>query len=223
MVRTASLRRKAERVCDLLSSHYGTVSQPRHSPPVDELVLTILSQNTADVNSDRAFTALKKAYSGWDDVLAAPAEDIAEVIKSSGFFRIKAQRIKAALAEIMKRVGRLDLSLLKDMDVQEARAWLMSLYGVGPKTAAIVLLFSFGMPVLPVDTHVWRVSKRLGLIDKRTTRERAHTLLVNLLPQSCILSLNQHLVKHGREVCTSRNPHCHACFLRRTCNYFSGR
>ncbi len=223
MVPTASLRRKAERVCGLLSSHYGTVSQPRHSPPVDELVLTILSQNTADVNSDRAFRALKNAYSSWDDVLAAPAEDIAEVIRSSGFYRIKAERIKAALGEIMRRVGKLDLSLLKDMDVQEAKAWLTSLYGVGPKTAAIVLLFSFGMPVLPVDTHVWRVSKRLGLIDNRTTREKAHTLLEELLPQSCILSLNQHLVKHGREVCTSRRPHCDVCFLRRTCDYFSSR
>jgi endonuclease-3 len=152
-------------------------------------------------------------------VLAAPTEDIGQVIRSSGFFRIKAERIKAALSAILERTGRLDLSFLSGMPVEDAKSWLTSLYGVGPKTAAIVLLFSFGMPALPVDTHVWRVAKRLGLIERNTSRERAHVLLEAMVPKTCVLSLNEHLVRHGREICLSRRPSCDMCFLSGVCDY----
>jgi endonuclease-3 len=136
-------------------------------------------------------------------------------------YNLKAKRIQTALREINERVGRLDLSLLETMELEEAKNWLTSLHGVGPKTAAIVLLFSFERPVLPVDTHVWRVTKRLGLIGDKVSREKAHVLLEQIMPRSCIPSLNKNLVQHGREVCRAQNPKCDECFLRDICNYYS--
>jgi len=177
-----STRLKAARICDSLAANYGNTVSERATPPIDELILTILSQNTNDLNSQRAFDSLKAAYSSWEDVLSAREEDLAQVVRSSGSYRLKAKRIKAALAEVMTRVGALDLSLLRDMELDEATRWLTSIYGVGPKTAAIVLLFSFGKPTLPVDTHVWRVSKRLGLVPENTSRESAQTILEGLVP-----------------------------------------
>jgi endonuclease-3 len=188
--------------------------------PVDELVLTILSQNTNDVNMYRAYESLKEKYKTWDEVLVTPVDDLAKAIYSSGFFRIKAKRIQATLKEIKKRTGDLDLSLLEDMSKTEATEWLTSLHGVGPKTAAIVLLFCFGIPTLPVDTHVWRVSKRLGLVPMKTSRERTQTLLEEIVPKSCIFSLNHNLVKHGREVCKAPKPNCTDCFLNKVCDYY---
>lgn len=214
------IRNKAARICDILIDHYGDIIHPKKLPPIDELVLTILSQNTTDVNSQRAFEKLKTKYPTWEKVLEAPEEGIADAIRSSGVFNIKAQRIKATLLEIKQRVGKLDLSLLEDMQLEEAKQWLTSLHGVGPKTAAIVLLFSFGRPALPVDTHVWRVTKRLGLIDEGTSREKAHILLEDIVPQDCIYSLNYNLVRHGRKICRAQNPLCSECILSKRCDYF---
>ena len=214
------IRNKAARICDILIDHYGDIIHPKKLPPIDELVLTILSQNTTDVNSQRAFEKLKTKYPTWEKVLEAPKEGIADAIRSSGVFNIKAQRIKATLLEIKQRVGKLDLSLLEDMQLEEAKQWLTSLHGVGPKTAAIVLLFSFGRPALPVDTHVWRVTKRLGLIDEGTSREKAHILLEDIVPQDCIYSLNYNLVRHGRKICRAQNPLCSECILSKRCDYF---
>jgi endonuclease-3 len=214
---------KTARVCDLLVAHYGNVISDRTTPPIDELVLTILSQNTNDRNSRRAYDNLKAKYSSWEDVLSASEADLGEVIRSSGSFRLKAKRIKAALAEIVDRVGRLDLSLLKDMGLQEATQWLTSIYGVGPKTAAIVLLFSFGKPTLPVDTHVWRVSKRLGLIPESASRIAAQKKLETLVPNDCVFSLNHNLVIHGRQVCRAQQPLCEQCFLSALCDWFLRR
>jgi endonuclease-3 len=213
--------KKVKRICDLLVEQYGDVVVERDIPPIDELVYTILSQNTTGINTERAYERLKARYASWNDVLNAPVEELADVIRTSGAFRVKAKRIKATLSEIQERVGKLDLSLLKDMELEEAKSWLSSLYGVGPKTAAIVLLFSFGRPVLPVDTHVWRVTKRLGLIPPRISREKAQPLLEELLPPGCVYSLNHNLVKHGREVCIARNPRCNGCFLKKYCEYFA--
>jgi endonuclease-3 len=216
-------RLKAARICDSLAANYGTTVVERSSPPIDELVLTILSQNTNDVNSQRAYDSLKAAYSGWEEVLSAREEDLAQVIKSSGSYRLKAKRIKAALTEIVQRVGALDISLLRDMELEEATRWLTSIYGVGPKTAAIVLLFSFGKPTLPVDTHVWRVSKRLGLVPENTSREAAQTMLQALVPKECVYSLNHNLVLHGRQICQARKPLCGECFLASLCDWFLSR
>jgi endonuclease-3 len=153
----------------------------------------------------------------------APSEELAETIKSSGMFRIKAKRIQASLNEIQSRVGALDISFLNEKNLEEAKEWLTSLYGVGPKTAAIVLLFSFGKPALPVDTHVWRITKRLGLVPSDATAEAAQPILESVIPKSCIYSMNHNLVKHGREVCIARNPKCMNCFLSSLCDYYTSK
>ena len=213
-------KRKVAKVCKLLLKHYGNTVVERKMPPVDELVLTILSQNTNDVNMHRAYKSLKAKYKTWDEVLVTTEEELAKAIYSSGFFRVKAKRIQATLKEIKERTGDLDLSLLEDMSKTDATNWLTSLHGVGPKTAAIVLLFCFDMPTLPVDTHVWRVSKRLGLVPMKTSRERAQILLEGIVPKSCMFSLNHNLVKHGREVCKALKPRCTDCFLSKFCDYY---
>jgi endonuclease-3 len=211
---------KAEQICDLLVQNYGEAVSERKLPPIDELVMTILSQHTNDTNMLRAFKSLKESYSTWEEVVTAPQDELAQVIRSSGMFNLKAKRIQAALREIQNRVGKLDLSHLKTMELDEAKEWLTSLHGVGPKTAAIVLLFSFGRPVLPVDTHVWRVTKRLGLIQPKVSREKAHNLLEQIMPSECIPSLNKNLVRHGREICHSQKPRCNECFLKNLCTFF---
>jgi endonuclease-3 len=205
-------RLKAQKVCNVLTHYYGREVSSRKLPPLDELVMTILSQHTNDVNMLRAYDSLKERYSTWEEAI---------FIRSSGMYNLKAKRIQAALREIKERVGRLDISHLKAMELEEAKKWLTSIHGVGPKTAAIVLLFSFGRPVLPVDTHVWRVTKRLGLIEENVSREKAHVLLEQIVPSSCIPSLNKNLVQHGREICRAQNPKCDECFLSHLCTYYS--
>lgn len=214
------IRKKAVKVCKILISKYGKEVSERKLPPIDELVMTILSQHTNDVNMFRAFESLKEAYSSWEAVLAAPQDELAVSIRSSGMFNLKAKRIQASLREIKERVGKLDISHLETMEIAEAKEWLTSLHGVGPKTAAIVLLFSFGLPVLPVDTHVWRVTKRLGIIDMKVSREKAHVLLEQIMPPDCIPSLNKNLVRHGREICRAQNPKCPDCFLNNICDFY---
>ena len=214
-------RLKSKKVCDILIRYYGKAVSSRKLPPLDELVMTILSQHTNDANMFRAYESLKERFSTWEEVLDAPQEEVAMFIRSSGMYNLKAKRIQAALREINERVGKLDLSLLETMELEEAKNWLTSLHGVGPKTAAIVLLFSFERPVLPVDTHVWRVTKRLGLIGNKVSREKAHVLLEQIMPRSCIPSLNKNLVRHGREVCRAQNPKCDECFLSHLCDYYN--
>lgn len=212
---------KAKEICRLLIANYGDTVVERKLEPVDELVLTILSQNTNDVNMFRAYDQLKKHYPTWEAVLDAPEDELGEAIKPSGFFRVKARRIQATLQEIQDRVGRLDLSHLESMSLGDATDWLVSLHGVGPKTASIVLLFCFGKATLPVDTHVWRLSKRLGLVPEATSRERAQQLLEGIIPSACIYSMNHNLIKHGREICLARTPKCQKCFLSPFCHYHS--
>ncbi len=215
------IKQRAELICHLLEQNYGNIVSSRSLPPVDELVLTILSQNTNDVNSGRAYTQLKRVFPDWEDLLRAATEEIEDAIRSSGFFRIKARRIKDALSEIKRRVGKIDLSLLESMSTTDAKEWLTSLYGVGPKTASIVLLFSFGRPTLPVDTHVWRVTKRLGLVPSTATRESAQIILEQLISTECVKSLNHNLIRHGRDVCSARRPMCSVCFLKAQCDYYA--
>jgi endonuclease-3 len=214
------LRAKADTVCSILIENYGETVSERRLPPIDELVMTILSQHTNDINMYRAYESLRNKYEDWEEVLAAPIDELGLVIRSSGMYNVKAKRIQSALGEIKSRVGSLNLSLLNEMSDEEAKDWLTSLYGVGPKTAAIVLLFSLGRGVLPVDTHVWRVTKRLGLIGEKVSREKAHTLLQELIPKDCIPSLNKNLVRHGREICKAQNPKCSSCILKSCCTYY---
>ncbi len=217
---TGIVKKKVRRICKLLSDNYGDKIAERKLPPVDELVLTILSQNTNDVNMYRAFESLKNTYSTWEEVRDAPLDELGIAIKTSGFFRVKAKRIQATLKEIQSRVGKLDLSHLDAMSLPEATEWLTSLHGVGPKTAAIVLLFCFGKATLPVDTHVWRITKRLGIVPNDTSRENTQVILESVVPKTCIFSMNHNLVRHGREICKALNPRCNICFLSKSCDYF---
>ncbi|MFW9961513.1 MAG: endonuclease III domain-containing protein [Candidatus Thorarchaeota archaeon] len=204
----------------VLVRKYGKTVSERKLPPVDELIMTILSQHTSDTNMLKAFESLKKKYASWEEVLVAPQDELADVIRSSGMFNLKTKRIQSTLREINDRVGRLDLSILENMPLPEAKKWLTSLHGVGPKTAAIVLLFSFGRPTLPVDTHVWRVTKRIGIISQNVSREQAHELLEQVVPKDCIQSLNNNLVRHGRDICKAQRPQCEICFLSDICDYY---
>lgn len=208
------------RVNELLTHEYGQRTWTPHHDPVSELILTILSQHTSDANSQRAFEALKTRYPSWREARDASQAQIAETIRSAGLANIKARRIKETL-ESVSREADLDLSFLRQLDLAAAKAWLQSLRGVGPKTAACVLLFSLGQPALPVDTHVYRVSRRLGLIEPRVTAEAAHGLLEQSLPPASVYSFHINMVTHGRQVCRAQSPRCGICVLQTECDYLS--
>jgi endonuclease-3 len=185
--------------------------------PVAELVSTILSQNTNDRNRDRAFDRLCDRFPTWDRVRDSALEEIVEAIRPAGLAQTKGPRIQSALRRITEERGAITLDFLQNLPLEEARSWLTSLDGVGPKTAAIVLLFSFNRPAFPVDTHVHRVSKRLGLIPPKTSREKAHPLLEKLLPPETYYSFHLNLIQHGREICHARSPKCEQCPLLDLC------
>ena len=213
---------KALAVHQLLIEEYGQQEwHPRE--PLSVLISAILSQNTSDVNRDRAWTRLKERFPTWESVLAADTTELAEAIRPGGLADIKAPRIQEALREIKWERGELTLDFLAEMEVDEARRWLTSLNGVGPKTAAIVLLFSLGKPAFPVDTHVHRVSQRLGLIGPKTSREQAHEVLEALLPPEIYYTFHLNLIAHGREVCKPQQPRCAPCVLREQCDYYRDR
>jgi endonuclease-3 len=211
---------KALTVHRLLIEQYGQHEWRPRLDPLSELIFTILSQNTSDVNRDRAWKRLKERFPTWESVLAADATDIAEAIRPGGLADIKAPRIQETLRTIKQEQGKFTLGFLAEMEVDEAKKWLNSLNGVGPKTAAIVLLFSLGKPAFPVDTHVHRVSRRLGLIRPKTSREQAHKVLEELLPPEIYYTFHLNLITHGREVCQARRPRCATCVLREHCEYY---
>ncbi len=200
-----------------LADAYGEPEWRPHHDPMSELVLTLLSQNTSDTNSGRAFSRLLQWFPDWHAVLAAPVEDIEEAIRPGGLAPTKAPRLKAMLAEIQDRTGALDLAFLADWETEPAREWLRTLPAVGPKTAACVLLFGMGKPGLPVDTHVHRVAGRLGLIDIRLTPEKAQTLLEAAVPEADHYRFHMLLIRHGRHTCMARAPACSGCPLSERC------
>ncbi|MCC6791044.1 MAG: endonuclease III [Thermomicrobiales bacterium] len=212
-------------IADLLEQTYGPRPWRRHLPPVDELVATILSQHTSDTNTERAFASLRARFPAWTDVIQAPTDDVVEAIRSGGLANQKAPRIQSVLREILDRYGSFDLDALASLPVAQARAELTSLHGIGPKTASCVLLFSLGMPALPVDTHVHRVTRRLGLIDDKLSAEAAHVALESLLGggRDEVYAFHMHLIGHGRLVCTARRPACERCSLAGYCDYVKRR
>jgi endonuclease-3 len=214
---------KLKAVYHKLNETYGQPHWRDPLPPLDELVSTILSQNTNDANRDRAFQKLRQQFPTWGQVRDAPAADVIEAIRSAGLAQQKGPRIQKALRRISAERGALELDFLRDLPLPEARAWLLSLEGVGPKTAAIVLLFSLGRPAFPVDTHVHRVSLRLGLIAERVSAAQAHPLLEELTPPAWYYALHLNLIRHGRQVCRARKPHCEACVLNQLCDFYRGR
>lgn len=210
------------RLHERLLAAYGTsVRQP--GDPLAALVSTILSQNTNDVNRDRAFARLRERFPTWEAVRDAPPEAVIEAIRPAGLAPTKAPRIQEALRRISAERGALSLDFLADLPLEEARTWLLAIPGVGPKTAAIVLLFALGRPAFPVDTHIHRVARRLGLIPPRASREQAHELLERLLPPDIYYPFHINLIAHGRAVCHARNPECDGCILRDGCAFYSSR
>jgi endonuclease-3 len=200
-----------------LRPRYGDLPWRPHGDAVGELVLTILSQHTNDTLSGKAFARLLAMFPTWEAITAAPAEAIAGAIREGGLAGQKAPRIKAVLQRIWEELGAFDLTFLKDLPLEEARAWLLALPGVGPKTAACVLMFALGRPALPVDTHVYRVSRRLGLIPANASEARAHTLLEAMVPAEDVYAFHVALIKHGRHTCTARAPRCADCPLNDVC------
>ncbi|MGC8877593.1 MAG: endonuclease III domain-containing protein [Anaerolineae bacterium] len=217
---TGHLRAKAHAIHEKLVQTYGIpVWRPRLDA-ISEVVSTILSQNTNDGNRDLAFSRLRAALPTWEMVRDAPVEEIANAIHPAGLAPQKAPRIKQALQFITAQRGTLDLNFLKDMPVRQAKEWLMQIKGIGPKTAAIVLLFALGRPAFPVDTHIYRVTRRLGLVDARASVQKAHEMLEELLDPEMYYPFHLNVIRHGREVCQARKPHCAICVLKDLCDYY---
>ena len=219
----ADAQQKYQVVAGLLHAAYGYPKWRQHLPPVDELVSTILSQNTSDTNRDRGFERLKARFATWEEVRDSNAQEVIDAIRPAGLANQKGPRIQAALHFLTESQGAITLDFLDDMPIEEAKAWLVSLHGVGPKTAAIILLFAFNREAFPVDTHVHRVSRRLGLIGAKVSAERAHAVLEQIVPLDEYYPAHLNFIRHGREVCHARNPACDDCMLQKQCAYYAAR
>lgn len=213
------LAQRALKIHERLLEFYGEPVWRNPLPAMDELVSTILSQNTNDINRDRAYEALRARFPDWESVRDAHAKDVIEAIRPAGLANQKGPRIQQVLKSITEERGSLDLSFLADISVEEAKAWLTRFNGVGPKTAAIVLCFSLNKPAFPVDTHVYRVTGRIGLHPERMTVEQAHAHLESLFPPETYYAAHLNIIRLGREICTARKAHCEICPIRNLCDY----
>ncbi len=217
-------RRRVELIDRLLLRCYGDRPwAPRFPHLLDGLVHTLLSQNTSDANSHQAYLRLKERFPTWEEVARARVEEIEEAIRPGGISRVKAERIKTILELVRGDFGSYCLAPLARMKPEEALDYLLALPGVGRKTAAVLLLFQLGHPFFPVDTHVFRVGKRLGVIPSRSDPDAAHELMDLLVPDCAKYRLHLNLIEHGRLVCRARNPRCPECCLREVCPYPGGR
>lgn len=201
----------------ILDETYGRAPQQASNAPVFELVLTLLSQHTSDRNSGQAMHRLIERFPTWDAVLEAPVRDVEDAIRPGGLAPTKSKRLQALLAEVKSRVPDWDLQFLRGMPLEAAKAWLTSISGVGPKTAACVLLFALERPALPVDTHVERVSKRLGLVPPKMPADKAHAVLEATLDPDEVYAFHVDLIQHGRRTCHARGPRCEVCPLETRC------
>ncbi len=208
-------------VHEALIDYYGFPEWRDPKPPVDELISTILSQNTNDINRDRAFTALIHKFPNWEAVRDADTEEVINTIRSAGLANQKGPRIQNILQEISTMRGEIDLEFLRDLSPQEAFEWLMQFKGVGPKTASIVLLFSLNLPAFPVDTHIYRVTGRLGLRPLKMNADQAHKYLADLFPKDSYYAAHLNIIRLGREICHSRKPKCSECPLQDYCDYYT--
>lgn len=214
---SSGLKGRANDIMRVLDAHYGPRRWWSQGRPVDVLVETVLSQNTSDVNSRRAFRALLERFGSLEAVAVADIGEIERSIRLAGLSRIKSVRIREILERLLQEHGSLDLTFLARMELDAGRAYLMSLPGVGPKTASCVLVFSLGMPALPVDTHVYRVSRRLGLVGQTVSPEAAQSELESIVERDRRYPFHLNLIEHGRTVCHARKPLCHRCVLARLC------
>ncbi len=208
-------------VKQILEATYGALDWRRDISPMDELVSCILSQSTTDTNRDRGFAALKNRYPTWEAVHHAPEQEVIKTIWTAGLANQKGPRIQKALADIYAERGAYNIDFLADMPVDEAKAWLQQLDGVGPKTAAIVLCFAFNKPAFPVDTHVHRVSGRIGFIPDKINADKAHDVMEAIVPPDDYYAFHIQVIQHGREICRARNPLCAACPINTHCDYYS--
>ncbi len=209
----------ANKIHQLLVKEFGHPVWRPHLQPVGELVSTILSQNTNDTNRDAAYETLLARFPQWEQVRDAPEDQIIDAIRIAGLANQKGPAIQNALRQITEERGKIDLDFLKKLTSQEASHWLESLKGVGPKTAAIVLLFALDMPAFPVDTHVYRVTGRLGIRPARMSPTKAHQYLAEQFPPETYYPVHLNLIKLGREICKARQPLCQQCPLSEICEY----
>ncbi|MBI3647746.1 MAG: endonuclease III [Actinobacteria bacterium] len=214
---TAAERRRLRSILRGLRARFGPLEPPRRTDPLEELILTVLSQHTSDANAERAYGALRARYPTWEKVARARTAALADAIRSGGLANTKAPRIQAILREIFRREGRYDLSWTRDAGDERVREYLVSLPGVGPKTAAVVLAFALGRDAIPVDTHVHRVSTRLGLVPPKTSADKADRLLHDLVPAPIRIELHVGLIRLGREICKAGRPRCESCPLNDLC------
>jgi endonuclease-3 len=210
-------RRRIRAIHDRLAKRFGPLAPPRAADPLDELVLTVLSQHTSDLNAERACADLRAAFPTWRDVVRADEAAVADAIRSGGLANTKAPRIQTILREVREREGAYALDRLRELSDADARAYLTSLPGIGPKTAAVVLSFALGRDAIPVDTHVHRTTRRLGIVPASASAERADRLLHDLVPVGLRTPLHVGLIRLGREICKAPVPRCRACPLRDLC------
>jgi endonuclease III len=221
---SARERKRLRLIRDRLRGYYGRPRNVPHRAPLDELVLTILSQNTNDRNRDIAYARLRARFPGWEAVAEAPLEEVEEAIKPGGISKVKSRRIQKILRTLQESgPGGLSLDWLEDASRERAFEFLEGLPGVGRKTAACVLLFSYDRPELPVDTHVYRVTSRLGLIRPKASFEEAHETLRELAAPPDTYELHVNLLRHGRRLCKPQRPLCESCPLLRVCPYGRAR
>lgn len=214
-------KQKIPEIVQRLEMRYGKPEWHPRLPVLEELIQCILSQHTSDSNSWRAYQAMRDAYPTWQAVMDAPTDELADVIRSGGLANQKAPRIQAVLRSVRERSPNFDMSFLQEMNTVDARQYLLSLPGIGPKCAAIVLCFAMGRPAIPVDTHVFRVAWRLGLIEKSDGEAKAHDLLQAQVPEEMIYSFHVCLIRHGRQICKAPIPRCEQCPLSDLCQYYS--
>ena len=207
----------AQEIIRLLEPSYGPFEHARRLDPAEEVVFTILSQHTSDANSERAFHRLMAEFVSLEAVAQGDIQRIAQTIAVGGLAKIKAPRIKEVLNLILEKRGNLDLTFLVEMPLVEAKAWLRDLPGIGPKSAAVILCFSLGMPAMAVDTHVHRVSRRLGLIGPKVNADNAHDILEALVEPRDVYPFHAALITHGRRVCRAPRPRCGECVLAFGC------
>lgn len=218
--KTLRKRYPVAELLDRLEAIYGSPRMISRFDPMEELVSCILSQHTSDANSFPAFTRLRETYPDWQDVFDAGPEHLANTIRNAGLANQKSKSIIACLKAIKERTGEYDLEPLRQMPMLEARAWLMSLPGVGPKTASIVLCFSFGKGAIPVDTHVYRVSWRIGLIPEDLGENKAHDALLQLVPEELAFRFHVAFIQHGRHICKAPLPLCEKCPVTDMCRWY---
>ena len=215
----SNLKKRAIKIHRTLLDAFGEPIWRNPLPAIDELVSTILSQNTNDLNRDRAFNSLRAKFPTWEAVRDAKEEDVINAIRPAGLANQKGPRMQQVLRAITEERGSLHLDFLADLPIEEARTWLTKFNGVGPKTAAIVLCFSLNMPAFPVDTHIYRVTGRLGLRPDKMTVEQAHPYLESIFPPETYYAAHLNIIRLGREVCKARKPLCPRCPINKLCEF----